>query len=113
MDDDKFLAIMGKLSEVGERTARIETKQVAAEDRLGKIEGDLKEHIKGTVINAERLNIEIQHREMLAEAHAKLKNRVEKLEIPQKVIQFLKSRIMWIALAGAGIVAILSYIKHG
>lgn len=111
MDDNKFIAIMDKLSEVGERTARIETKQSAVENRLTSIEQDLSVHIKGTVVNTERLNIEISHREALADAHKNLKGRVEKLEIPVKAIAWIKSRILWISMVGGGIATILYLFK--
>jgi hypothetical protein len=90
-NDDKFLNILEKLSEIGERTARMEvTTQVIsrdlevikAEDRK---QNDLLDtHIQGTVANTQRLNLEIKARQ---EFESRLK-KVEK--IPQFMASFYK-----------------------
>lgn len=118
MEDNKFLAIMNKLTEVSERTARIETKQEAIECRLGKIEEEdarqndlLDAHIEGTVQNREAIKNETSRREALANAHEKLKGRVDRLELSPKVKKFLSDKIMWIALVAGGIAAVLLLFK--
>lgn len=118
MEDNKFLALMNKLTEVSERTARIETKQEAIECRLGKIEEEdaqqnklLAEHIEGTIQNRQAIQNEKERREALANAHEKLKGRVDRLETAPKVKKFLADKIMWIALVAGGIAAVLLLFK--
>ncbi len=118
MDDNKFIAIMDKLSEVGERTARIEAKQDVMDMRLSSIEVEdqrqnklLDEHIEGTVQNREAIKNEKERREALAGAHDKLKVRVENLETPHKIKKVIFQYIMWIALVGGGIATILLLFK--
>jgi hypothetical protein len=84
--DDKLITVLEKISEVSERTARIEVQLTTVKQHVDAIqEQDIKqnellaEHIQGTVANTERLNLEI-------EARKSFESRVEKLEkIPQYV----------------------------
>lgn len=114
MDDNKFLAIMDKLSEVGERTARIEATQDAMNCRLGKIEDEdakqnelLAEHIEGTIQNREAIKNETARREALANAHDKLKSRVEVLEQPASAKKWIMDNVMWLVLIASGIATVL------
>lgn len=86
--DNKFMIILDKISEISERTARMEVQQESMRSDISEIKEEdrkqndlLDEHIRGTVTNTERLNLEIETRKDLVD-------RVEKLE---KVPQFLKS----------------------
>lgn len=119
MDDTKFLAIMDGIKQLGERQARTETKIDSLVDRITNIEGEdkrqnelLDEHIKGTVANTERLNLEIKNREVLADAQTKLEVRVNKLELPFKIAKWAKDNIMWLSLVLGGVAGILAFFKH-
>jgi SPX domain protein involved in polyphosphate accumulation len=110
-NDQKFSIILEKLSEVGERIAKVEvTTQlmskdldvIKAEDRLQNTLLDT--HIQGTIANTSRLNLEIEARE-------KFDARLKKVE---KIPQFMSSLYKvasYIAL-GVGIVYEAGRIIH-
>lgn len=86
--EDKFLILLDKVSEISERTARIEVQLDAVKTDVNfiKIEDKkqnelLDTHIQGTVTNTNRLNLEIEARHLL-------ETRMTRLE---KIPNFMKS----------------------
>jgi hypothetical protein len=117
-NDDNLLLILGKLSEISERTARIETKQeyMQADIETIKVEDArqnvlLAEHIQGTVTNRQRLNLEIKAREDVERAQAELTSRVSKLEEAPKFLENLKKYAKWITVV-AGAILVLIKLLH-
>lgn len=97
-NDEKFLTILEKISEIGERTARMEvtTINMGRDLEVIKIEDRkqnelLDKHIQGTVANTERLNLEIKARE-------EFDSRLKKVE---KIPQFMNSLNKVVLYAGA------------
>jgi hypothetical protein len=117
-NDDNLLLILGKLSEISERTARIETKQeyMQADIETIKVEDArqnvlLAEHIQGTVTNRQRLNLEIKAREDVERAQLELASRVSKLEEAPKFLENLKKYAKWITVV-AGAILVLIKLLH-
>jgi DNA-binding transcriptional regulator GbsR (MarR family) len=118
-NDDNLLLILGKLSEISERTARIETKQeyMQADIETIKVEDArqnvlLAEHIQGTVTNRQRLNLEIKAREDVERAQAELTSRVSKLEEAPKFLEALKKYAKWLTVVAGAVIIILKLIQH-
>lgn len=97
-NDDKFIMILDKLSNIGERTARMEVQNDSLIKDVAKIKEEdvtqnklLAEHIQGTVANTDRLNLEIKARE-------EFDTRLQKVE---KIPQFMSSLYKIAIYAGA------------
>lgn len=98
VDDQKFIAIMDKISEVSERTARIEERQKIQGEDLAKVKEQdeiqnklLAEHIAGVRATNERLNVEIQERKDVSA-------RVSKLEELPNFFKSGKAILVYIAI---------------
>lgn len=94
-NDDKFILILDKLSNIGERTARMEVQNETMIKDIAIIKEEdsrqnnlLDEHIKGTVTNTDRLNLEIKAREDLEKTQKTMESRLGEVE---RIPQFMKS----------------------
>lgn len=117
--DDQFLLILEKLSDISERTARMEVNQSNMKDDLEEVKRQdvhqnrlLAEHIAGVETQALRLDNEIQIRKDLKEEQDNLKSRVAALEEPSKFLYNLKKYTLYIAALGGGILAIMKWFHH-
>lgn len=102
-NDDKFILLLDKLSEIGERTVRMETEQKNMKEDLEEIKRQddvqndlLAQHIEGVKTAQARLDNEIKVREMLQSGHHELTSRVEALEATPKFFKSLKSILMYV-----------------
>ncbi len=109
MSDYKF--ILEKLTEIGERTARIETDLSNVKEDVSNIKDQdeiqnrlLAEHIAGTITNRDRLGIEIKNREDLA-------IRVSTLETLPNFLKLSKRYIIQIVSLGGALFAIFEWFK--
>jgi hypothetical protein len=114
-NDDKFILILDKLSDIGERSARMEANQDNMKEDLEEVKRQdvhqnqlLAEHIKGVETAQLRLDNEILARRSIESIQADLKSRVEKLEEPKKIITALKNITLYAAAIGG---LILAYLK--
>lgn len=110
--DDKFLMILEKLSDIGERTARMEADQNNMKENLKEVmrQDDIQnqllaEHIQGVKTANARLDNEIKVRETL-------ESRVEKLEEPSQFLATAKKYVLYIAAVGGAIAAIFKWFHH-
>lgn len=117
-NDDKFILILEKLSDIGERTARIEVEQKNANTRLEKIESHdevqnqlLAEHIRGVETANSRLDNEIEIRRTLETEQALLKSRVTVLEEPKKFLIQVKQIALYIAAISGAVLAIMKWFS--
>lgn len=117
--DDKFLLILEKLSDIGERTARMEVEQTNMKDDLEEVKRQdvtqnqlLAEHIKGVETAQLRLDNEILARRSIEAIQNDLKSRVEKLEEPTKFLINLKNYTLYVAALGGAILAIMKWFNH-
>lgn len=115
-NDDKFILILEKLSDIGERTARMEVEQKNTNSRLEKIEKQddiqnqlLAEHIQGVETANARLDNEIKARQGIESEQAKLKSRVDVLEEPKKFLMQVKQIALYIAAISGAILAIMKW----
>lgn len=118
-DDNKFLLILEKLSDISERTARMEVEQKNMKEDLEEVRKQdsvqnqlLAEHIKGVETQAQRLDNEIQTRKLMEEEQKSIKSRVEKLEEPKKFLSTAQKYLVWVAAVGGAIAAILKWFNH-
>lgn len=117
--DDKFLLILEKLSDISERTARIEVEQKNMKDDLEEVKRQdsiqnqlLAEHIRGVDTQALRLDNEIEARKLMDEKVSLLRNRVNKLEEPSKFLEIAKKYILYVAAVGGAIAALVKLFRH-
>lgn len=117
--DDNLLKILEKVSEISERTARIETKQEYMQGDIEKIKLEdshqnklLAEHIAGTETNRQRLDVEIKAREAVERVQKTLADRIEKLEEAPKFFSTLKKYSKWVAVVAGGVLAALKLLGH-
>lgn len=117
-NDDKFLLLLEKISEIGERTVRMETEQKNMKEDLEEVKRQdvqqnqlLAEHIRGVDTQAKRLDNEIQSRKLLQETAENLKSRVAILEESPKFRATLKQYILTAGGIAAAIVAFLKILK--
>jgi hypothetical protein len=108
---DKFLLLLDKIQEIGERTVRMEVEQRLMKEDLeevkvqDKIQNELlADHIAGVKTAQARLDVEVEHRKDLT-------NRVEALEVPRKFIKNIYHLLMY-AGAVVGIVYEAGRILH-
>lgn len=101
-NDDKFILLLDKLSEIGERTVRMETEQKNMKDDLEEVKRQdvlqnqlLDEHIRGVELAHSRLDNEIKIRETLQSAQTEIKSRVESLEVTPKFFKSIYSILMY------------------
>ena len=118
-DDSKFLLILEKLSDIGERSARMEVEQRNMKEDLEAVKKQdevqnqlLSEHIRGVETQAARLDNEILVRRSLEQQAADLKSRVDKLEEPSKLLATAKKYLLYISATGGAIVAILKWLER-
>lgn len=118
-DDSKFLLILEKLSDIGERSARMEVEQRNMKEDLEAVKKQdevqnqlLSEHIRGVETQAARLDNEILVRRSLEQQAADLKSRVDKLEEPSKFLVTAKKYLLYISATGGAIVAILKWLER-
>ena len=115
--DGMLLKILEKISEVSERTSRIEARCEIMEEDIKHIKAEdaeqnrlLAEHIRGVKQNAERLNLEQEARRAQdAKMEAKLKvqnSRLENLEEPQKARKYLAKVATWVTTVATAIAAL-------
>lgn len=115
-NDKNFqILILEKLSEIGERTSRIEVEQRYMKEDLQKVsEQDLvqnrllEEHIKGVQTANARLDNEIIMRETLQE---EFQSRVSVLEIAPKFRATLKQYIIGVGAVAGAVVGIIKLLK--
>lgn len=118
-NEDNLLKILDKLSEISERTARIEIKQEYMQSDIEKIKSEdahqnklLAEHIAGTETNRQRLDVEIRAREAVERVQKTLSDRIEKLEEAPKFFGTLKKYAKWVAVVAGGVLAVLKLLGH-
>lgn len=116
--DDKFLILIDKISEISERTVRMETNQDNMKEDLEEVKRQdvkqnelLAEHIKGVQTAQARLDNEIQARKLMEEQQLLIKNRVELLEAGPKFRATLKQYVIGGGAIAAAIVAIFKLLK--
>lgn len=116
-NDDRFVLILEKLSNINERTARMEVEQKNIKEDLEEVRRQdvhqnqlLAEHIKGVETANARLNNEISIREILQFNQTELKSRVEKLEEPKKFLMHVKQIALYIAAIAGAVLAVMKFI---
>ena len=109
--NDKFIILLDKISEIGERTARMEVNQQNMKDDLEEVKRQdaiqndlLAEHIQGVKTAQARLDIEVEHRKELAQ-------RVEVLEVPRKFMKNVYSIAIYVG-AIVGLIYEVGRILH-
>jgi hypothetical protein len=121
MSDDKnhFLLVLEKISEIGERTARMEVEQKNIKEDLEEVKiQDVKqnellaEHIAGVKAAHARLENEIRVRELLEAEQRSIKSRVDKLEEAPRFRSSLKQYLLGLGGIAASIVTILKILKY-
>lgn len=117
-NNDKFLLILDKLSDISERTARMEVNQDNMKEDLEEVKRQdvtqnalLAEHIKGVETAQARLDNEIQARKLLQEEQINLKSRVALLEEAPKFRATLKQYLIGIGGVAGAMVAIFKLLK--
>lgn len=117
-NDDKFLLLLDKMTEIGERTVRMEVEQRNMKEDLTEVKLQdirqnqlLAEHIKGVATANLRLDNEIKVREAIQTQYSGLQGRVESLE---KTPKFFKSVYSVFIYAGAiiGVIYEVGRILH-
>lgn len=116
--DDKFILLLDRISEVSERTARIEAElsnvkndveginyQDAIQNKL------LEEHIRGVHTANERLSNEIEARKLIQAQQESLQTRIVSLEEAPKFRATLKQYLIGIGGIAGAIVAILKFLQ--
>lgn len=113
-----LLLLLEKVTEVSERTARIESEQVFIKEDLENIKEQdliqnklLAEHIRGVQTANLRLDNEIESRKLMQETQTTLTGRVSTLEEAPKFRANLKQYIVGIGAIAAAIVAIFKFLK--
>lgn len=113
--EDKFMLILDRISEVSERTARMETKMDVMEKDIEFIKEEdrkqnelLDQHIQGVKTNTSRLEEEKRAREL---AEIQLKKRVDKLEESPKFWGALKTRVLQAGGIAAALYTILKLLE--
>lgn len=114
--DDKFFLILEKLTDIGERTARMEAEQRNLKEDMDSVKRQdeiqnrlLAEHIKGVETANARLDNEILIRKSLELTSSDLKSRVDKLEEPSKFLEIAKKYLLYVAAVGGAVTAILKW----
>jgi chromosome segregation ATPase len=116
--DDKFILLLDRISEVSERTARIEAElsnvktdveginyQDAIQNKL------LEEHIRGVQTANERLSNEIEARKLIQTQQESLHTRITSLEEAPKFRATLKQYLIGIGGVAGAMVAIFKLLK--
>lgn len=119
-DDNKFnILLLEKISEIGERTARMEVSQSNMKDDLEEVKRQdvrqnelLAEHILGVQTAHARLDNEIEVRKSLEMIQLNLQSRVEVLEEAPKFLSNLKKYLIYIAAVGGAVMAIAKWFNH-
>lgn len=118
-NDDKFILILEKLSDIGERTARMEVNQDNMKDDLDEVKRQddvqnklLAEHIQGVQTAQLRLDNEIQARKLIEDEQALLKSRVAILEAGPKFRATLKQYLIGVGGVAGAMVAIFKLLKY-
>lgn len=116
-NDDRFILILEKLSNINERTARMEVEQKNMKEDLEEVKRQdvqqnqlLAEHIKGVETANLRLDNEILIRETIQTSQADLKSRVEKLEEPKKFLLQVKQIALYIAAISGAVLAVMKWL---
>lgn len=116
--DDKFLILIDKISEISERTVRMETNQDNMKEDLEEVKRQdvkqnelLAEHIKGVQTAQARLDNEIQARKLMEEQQTLLKSRVDLLEAGPKFRATLKQYLIGGGAIATAVVAIFKLLK--
>lgn len=117
-NDDKFLILIDKISEIGERTARMEADQKNIKEDLEEVKRQdtiqnqlLDEHIKGVETAHARLDNEIEIRKTIQSEFRNINARVSSLEETPKFLKSLKKVMLYIAAVGGAAVAIYQWFK--
>ena len=117
-NDDKFVTILEKLSDISERTARMEVEQSYMKQDLDEVKRQdvtqnqlLAEHIKGVATANARLDNEILARKAAQMEQDQLKSRVDALEEPNKFFATLKKYLLYIAAVGGAASIIHNWFK--
>lgn len=111
--NSKLLVLLDKISEISERTARMEVTQDHMKQDLDRMKDDIEvikkedavqnqllaEHIAGTVANTNRLELEIKARQ-------DLEARISKLEETPKFLSFTKKIAQYVAIIVGAAIAI-------
>lgn len=108
-DEKLLLTILEKITDISERTARMEVEQKHMKDDLEEVKKQddvqnklLAEHIQGVKTANARLDNEIKVREQM-------EGRLVKLEEPSKFLKLLKKYILYIAAVGGAVAAIAKH----
>lgn len=116
--DDKFLVLLDKISEIGERTARMEVEQQHVKAELEQVTIQdieqnklLAEHIQGVKTANARLDNEIQARKLIEENQKELGTRVSNLEVAPKFRATLKQYLIGTGAIATAVVAIFKLLK--
>lgn len=113
--DDQFRMILEKMTEIGERTARIETRVESVERAVEYIKEEdavqnnlLAEHIAGVRTNRKRLELEKQER---LQSFEQLGRRVDSLEAVPKFLTSLKKVMLYLAAIAGSILTITKLME--
>lgn len=116
-NDDRFILILDKLSNINERTARMEVEQKNMKEDLEEVKRQdsvqnqlLAEHIKGVETANLRLDNEILIRESLQTSQEDLKSRVEVLEEPKKFLLQIKQIALYVAAIAGAVLAVMKFL---
>lgn len=120
MSDTSFhILILERLTEMSERTARMEAEQKNMKEDLEEVKRQdvlqnelLDEHIRGVQIANSRLDNEIMIRKAIEVQSENIKSRVEILEEAPKFRASLKQYIVGVGSVAAAIVAMLKVLKY-
>jgi len=118
-DNKNFILLLEKISEIGERTVRMEVNQENMKEDLEEVKRQdihqnklLDEHIRGVQTAQARLDNEIQARKLMEEQQGLLKSRVDLLETGPKFRATLKQYLIGIGGVAGAMVAIFKLLKY-
>lgn len=116
--DSKFILLLEKISEIGERTARMEAEQTNIKEDLEEVKRQdtvqnqlLAEHIQGVKTANMRLDNEIEMRKQMEIQTKDIESRVSALEISPKFRATLKQYLIGVGAIAGAMVAILKLLK--
>lgn len=108
-NDDKFLMILDKLTDISERSARMEVEQQYMRNDIEKVKDQdevqnklLAEHIANSHAAHQRLDV---NQKMLET----FESRIKSLEEPRTFLNLFKKYLLWLAAVGGAILAIIKW----
>lgn len=112
-NDDKFLLILEKLTDISERTARIEVEQqyIKADlEEVKKQDAIQNQHLAEHIANSKAAHARLDLNAQLLEDYG---TRIKTLEEPSKFLSLLKKYSIYVAGLGAAIMTIYKWFHKG